>query len=189
MFRSYLALVLVIDYKFRQILSSAVSFILLQFFSCHNWIPFRSRSRPNFDGSGSGSGSEQTVSAAPAPAPAPTKMCWFRRLRLRLRLRLRIPAYKSNIKFKKTEKCEDWADFSVELLECPPSLIGGRGAEPACVDCPFGAQRLSRRRATIVAPDNDVTPARPALFRATEQCAPAPMSRAHRRGVTRQTKL
>ena len=68
-------------------------FILLLFFSCHNCIPFRSRSRPIFDGSGSGSGSEQTVSAAPAPAPAPTKMCRLRRLRLRLRLRLRIPGY------------------------------------------------------------------------------------------------
>ena len=56
----------------------------------HNFIPFRSRSRPFFYGSGSGS--EQTVSAAPAPAPAPTKMCRLRRLRLRLRLRLRIPA-------------------------------------------------------------------------------------------------
>ena len=58
-------------------------FILLLFF-CHNCIPFRSRSRPIFDGSGSGSSSEKTVSAAPAPAP--TKMCRLRRLRLRLRI-------------------------------------------------------------------------------------------------------
>ena len=88
----------VIDDKHRQAVCSAVSgyFAVNILFFCHYCIPFRSWSRPVFNGSGSGSGSEQTVSTAPAPAPAPTKMCRLRRLRLRLRLRLRIPASRSS---------------------------------------------------------------------------------------------
>ena len=112
----------VIDDKHRQAVCSAVSgyFAVNISFFCHYCIPFRSRSRPVFNGSGSGSGSEQTVSTAPAPAPAPTKMCRLRRLRLRLRLRLRIPDYNAPNHMVRSYRLSCCTDAATLVYRSPP---------------------------------------------------------------------